>query len=37
VQDIIQRINEEVLFDRLSVEEAVQQFMDEARAAIGAG
>jgi multiple sugar transport system substrate-binding protein len=37
VQDIIQRINEEVLFDRLSVEDAVQQFMDEARAAIGAG
>ncbi|MGH9209304.1 MAG: ABC transporter substrate-binding protein [Acidimicrobiales bacterium] len=36
VQDIIQRINEEVLFDRLSVEDAVQQFMDEARAAIGA-
>jgi multiple sugar transport system substrate-binding protein len=37
VQDIIQRINEEVLFDRLSVADAVQQFMDEARTAIGAG
>lgn len=36
VQDIIQRLNEEVLFDRLSVEEAVEQFMAEARTAIGA-
>jgi multiple sugar transport system substrate-binding protein len=37
VQDIIQRLNEEVLFDQLSVEEAVEQFMSEARTAIGAG
>lgn len=37
VQDIIQRLNEEVLFDRLSPTEAAEQFMDEARAAIGAG
>lgn len=36
VQDIIQRLNEEVLFDQLSVEDAVEQFMSEARTAIGA-
>jgi multiple sugar transport system substrate-binding protein len=36
VQEILQRLNEEVLFDQRSVDEAVQAFMDEARAAIGA-
>jgi multiple sugar transport system substrate-binding protein len=36
VQVILQRLNEEVLFDQMSVEDAVQAFIDEANAAIGA-
>jgi multiple sugar transport system substrate-binding protein len=36
VQEILQRLNDEVLFDQISIDDAVQTFMDEARAAIGA-
>lgn len=36
IQAILIRLNEEVLFDQLSVEDAVQAFIDEANTAIGA-
>jgi multiple sugar transport system substrate-binding protein len=36
INGILTRYNEQVLFDQLSVEEAVEGFMSEARAAIGA-
>jgi multiple sugar transport system substrate-binding protein len=35
IVSIVQRINEEVLFDRLSPDEAAQRFLQEANAAIG--
>jgi pectin-derived oligosaccharide transport system substrate-binding protein len=36
VQEILQRLNEQVLFDQMSVDEAVEAFMSEASTAIGA-
>lgn len=35
VQEIIQRLNDEVVFDRMTPEEAAAQFMSEASAAVG--
>jgi hypothetical protein len=34
VSDILRRMNEEVAFDRLSIDDAAQQFFDEAAANI---
>jgi multiple sugar transport system substrate-binding protein len=36
VQEIIQRLNEQVLFDQMTIDEAVEAFMEEASTAIGA-